>query len=333
MSDAPRVGVVGLGLIGGSLARALVDRGREVVAATRAPATRADAARLGIAVVDGPEEVAPAVDVVVVATPLPVLADTLAAVGGALGTSAASPTVTDVGSVKVPIAAAAGRSLPDPSVFVPGHPMAGTERAGWEAGSADLFVGARWALAVEHPVDLVRWAAVASVALEVGATVVPVDSGEHDAAVARISHLPYVLAAAGAALVEGEGAALARTLAAGSFADLTRVAGGNPDLGADMARANRAALAPEVSDLARRLAALGAALEAGDDEVLATAFALGRRGRDALGLAGAGGGTRTLRADRDQLLAVGRRGGWVTAVGPVTSTHVEVTVVEPGVGR
>ncbi|QYG92681.1 prephenate dehydrogenase/arogenate dehydrogenase family protein [Iamia sp. SCSIO 61187] len=330
--EVPSVGIVGLGLIGGSLARALRDAGGRVVATTRSTEAQEGARTLGVEVVDDVAAlVSSGVEVVVAATALAHLPTTILEIGAATaGRGPAAPTVTDVGSVKAPIAAV-GADLPDPSILVPGHPMAGTERSGWEAGSGTLFEGRTWALALDPPVDLGRWADVARVALAVGATIVPVSAAEHDRTVALVSHLPYALAAVGAGLVDDHAEpALARALAAGSFRDLTRVAGGHPTLGAEMASGNADALAPVLRTVGRRLVALAEALDAGDDEVVAALFAAGRRARehhDATARDRRTTGTATL--DREGLLGLGRIGGRISEIRRVGPDGVDATFSTP----
>jgi prephenate dehydrogenase len=121
--------------------------------------------------------------------------------------------------------------------YVGGHPMCGTERSGHEATDPDLFTGARWAVCLEPHTDLARWLRVAEVALAAGAEVVPVTAQEHDAAVAAISHVPHLLAAALAAAAADAGP-LALNLAAGSFRDATRVAGSDPGFVTAMVEGN-----------------------------------------------------------------------------------------------
>lgn len=327
MSDeVPTVGVVGLGLIGGSLARALLAQGGRVVATTRSAEARAGAQAAGVEVVDDVAALAGSgASVLVAATALAHLPTTVGELAAAAGPD--GPTVTDVGSVKAPIAALA----PGVPALVPGHPMAGTESSGWDAGTADLFEGRTWALVVDPPVDLGRWADVARMALAVGATVVPVSAEEHDAAVALVSHLPYALAAVGAGLVDEHPApALARALAAGSFRDLTRVAGGHPTLGREMASGNAAALSPVLRDVGRRLVALADGLDAGDAEVVAATFAAGRRARqhhDATAGDTRTSGTAVL--DREGLLGLGRIGGRISEIRRVGPDGIDATFSTP----
>jgi prephenate dehydrogenase len=210
----PPVSVVGLGQLGGSLAAALAGAGRAVSGWDVDPAARAAAEAHGVQVTQQ------LTGVVVLAVPLP-------AMGSALDGLRIDPgaTITDLGSVKVPVLAELGPALGDR--FVGGHPMCGTERSGHTAVDPDLFTGARWALCLEPDTDLRRWLRVAEIALAVGAEVVPVTAAEHDDAVAAISAVPHLLAAALAAAA-GQAGPLALSLAAGSFRDGTRVIASDP---------------------------------------------------------------------------------------------------------
>jgi prephenate dehydrogenase len=281
---APPVSVVGLGQLGGSLAAALAAAGRPVSGWDVDPAAREVAEASGVRV--GQE----LTGVVVLAVPLPVM-------GRALDGLRIDPgaTVTDLGSVKLPVLAELGAAFGDR--FVGGHPMCGTERSGPSAVDPGLFAGARWALCLEPGTDLRRWLRVAEIALAVGAEVVPVTAAEHDDAVAAISAVPHLLAAALAAAA-GQAGPLALSLAAGSFRDGTRVIGSDPDFVTAMVQGNAgptaAALARVLEQLARpwpELVAAGHAVRAG-----------GPAGR------------RPVRVpvERAALLALGRAGGAVT---------------------
>ncbi|MGY1697879.1 prephenate dehydrogenase/arogenate dehydrogenase family protein [Geodermatophilus sp. SYSU D00814] len=279
----PPVGVVGLGQLGGSLAAALVAAGREVRGWDVDPAAREAAAARGVRVT---RELA---GVVVLAVPLP---DTAAALDGLDVDPAA--TVTDVGSVKEPVLATVGAALG--GRFVGGHPMAGTERAGHAATDPALFRGARWALCLEPGTELPRWLRAAEVALDAGAEVVPVTVAEHDAAVAAVSHVPHLLAAALAAAA-GEAGPLALALAAGSFRDGTRVAGSDPAFVTAMVEGNAGPTAAALDRVLAQLRRPWPALVAAGHAVRAT-----------------DPGRRTVRVplDRAALLALGRAGGAVT---------------------
>jgi prephenate dehydrogenase len=172
--------------------------------------------------------------------------------------------------------------------------MCGTERSGHEATDPTLFAGARWALCLEPGTELPRWLRVAEIALAVGAEVVPVTAAEHDDAVAAISHVPHLLAAALAAAAADAGP-LAQTLAAGSFSDGTRVARSDPGFVTAMVTGNAG---PTAAALDR----VRAQLDRPWPELVAAGHA-----------ACAGSGRRTVRVplDRAALLALGRAGGAV----------------------
>ncbi|MGY1845452.1 prephenate dehydrogenase [Modestobacter sp. SYSU DS0875] len=280
----PPVSVVGLGQLGGSLAAALAAAGRAVSGWDVDPAARAVAEEHGVLVT---RELT---GVVVLAVPLPVL-------GTALDGLRIDPgaTVTDVGSVKVPVLAELGAALGDR--FVGGHPMCGSERSGPDAVDPELFRGARWALCLEPGTDLRRWLRVAELALAVGAEVVPVTAAEHDDAVAAISAVPHLLAAALAAAA-GEAGPLALSLAAGSFRDGTRVAGSDPAFVTALVTGNAGPAAAALDRVRAQLDRPVPELVAAGHAVRAAATAVRRPVRVPL--------------ERSALLALGRSGGAVT---------------------
>jgi prephenate dehydrogenase len=220
--------VLGLGLIGGSVLRAATAAGRTAWGATAstadAEAASADGFTVEATLHDALRRAGEQDALVVIAVPLPAVADVLRSVA----TTAPSCRLTDVVSVKQPVTSAV-RELAPSARYVGGHPMAGTAASGWQAGSAKLFSDAPWVVSTEDDVDREVWADVARLALDAGARVVPASAAEHDAAVARVSHLPHMLAAVLAA-VGADGGPLALALAAGSFTDGTRVAGSRPEL-------------------------------------------------------------------------------------------------------
>ena len=280
---APPIAVVGLGQLGGSLAAALVDAGRTVSGWDVDPAAREAAEVRGVTIT---RELA---GVVVLAVPLPAMSAALD--GLALD---ADSTVTDLGSVKGPVLDTVGAVHGER--FVGGHPMCGTERSGHTAVDPGLFAGARWALCIEPATDLRRWLRVAEIALGVGAEVVPTTAAEHDDAVAAISHVPHLLAAALAAAA-GDAGPLARALAAGSFRDGTRVAGSDPAFVTAMVEGNAV---PTAEALAR----VQAQLDRPWPELVAAGHAVATRPT----------GVRAVRVplERAALLAVGRAGGAIT---------------------
>jgi prephenate dehydrogenase len=244
--------VIGLGLIGGSLLRAADAAGWKVRGTTRSAASAAAAREAGFDVTPSISELlanAPDDALVVLAVPLPAVVDVLPV----LARHAPHCRLTDVVSVKQPVATAVDRLTPS-ARYVGGHPMAGRSASGWAAGSATLFAGAPWVVGSDEGADPVVWAQVAQLALDCGAHVVPVGAADHDAAVARISHLPHVLASVLASVGAG-GGPLALALGAGSFTDGTRVAASAPELVRAMCEGNREALLDALDDALGRLGA------------------------------------------------------------------------------
>jgi len=245
------IGIVGLGLIGGSLGLDLQAAGLEVRALVHRETTadRARQRRLA-SVVSTQASVLEDCALVVLALPLDRLLHPDPTLLRALPPAAV---LTDVGSVKQPVLerwqgllSQAGRSG-QVGLFVASHPMAGTALAGVEAGVAGLFQGRPWVATPDAGTAPRALALVGTLANAVGARWLTCGAADHDRAVAWISHLPVLV---GAALLQaaeqGSGAAglgdLARALASSGFADTTRVGGGNPELGTLMARCNREAL-------------------------------------------------------------------------------------------
>lgn len=294
------VAVVGLGLIGGSLARRLVEAGHAVSGWDPDDGARTAANTAGVAVGTGPGEAVAGADVVVLAVSLAALPAAVAAVAPLLPAAAV---LTDVASVKGPVYAAARRAGLA-GRFVGGHPMAGKEFAGHSAAESTLFDGAAWVLVIEADTDLAHWLRLARLLTGIGARIVPATATEHDAAVARISHLPH-LAAAALAVVAGRGGPLALTLAAGSFRDATRVARTPPDLPIAMCRGNADGVDAAVAEVVQLLG--GDAVDLlREGHAVRSAWPPSTADAPALDPADP--------ALRERLLAVGRRGGWLCAV-------------------
>ncbi|MDG3010388.1 prephenate dehydrogenase [Rhodococcus sp. D2-41] len=231
--------VLGLGLIGGSLLRAAAKAGRTAWGYNRSAATVAEASADGFDVsADLTATLARAQQagaLIVVAVPMPAVDQVLAAVAE----HAPGCPLTDVVSVKGPVVEAVARHGLA-ARYVGGHPMAGTADSGWPAGSADLFRDAVWVVCDGDPGNPPVRALVERLAHDCGARIVAAAPDEHDDAVARISHLPHLLAEALACVGADDGLAL--QLAAGSFRDGTRVAGTAPALVRAMCEANAESL-------------------------------------------------------------------------------------------
>src|SRR6516225_3999161 len=190
-----RVALIGIGLIGSSLARALRrdSPGTVIVACTRRRDTLAAVERLGIADVTTQDaaEAAAGADLVVIATPLSAYAEIGRQIGPVLQPGAV---VTDVGSVKEVVIRDLGPHLPSGVDFVPGHPVAGTEHSGPEAGFAELFRD-RWCILIPLPETASEaLSAVRRMWEQAGMRVVTMSAAHHDRVLAMTSHLPHLIA-------------------------------------------------------------------------------------------------------------------------------------------
>ena len=254
-SDRP-ICILGLGLIGGSVMRDLQKAGRTVFGWNRSASTVEAACASGFdvsgdltAVLQRAEQ---AQALLVLGVPMPALPPLVEAIGQ----HAPSCGITDVTSVKsevMELMKAHGLS----DRFVGGHPMAGTANSGWDATLEGLFDGAVWVVTHDCRPDKSDheafkkwtriWCDVVSMARATGAAVVPARAAKHDRAVARISHLPHVLAET-LALAGDRGGSLALTLAASSFRDGTRVAGTEPFLVRAMCENNAPSLVDALNE-------------------------------------------------------------------------------------
>jgi prephenate dehydrogenase len=261
-----RLALVGLGLLGGSVAKAARARGLvdEIVAVGRNPANLEPARRDGT--VDRvTTELGPGLsgaDFCVLATPVATLEALLPAVWSALPAEAI---VTDVGSTKARIVAAATRLAESrPLRFVGSHPMAGSERSGYGVARADLFEGA---LVVQTPTEHTDAAALAQVGdfwRALGARLVTLDPAAHDRAVAAVSHLPHLVAAALVDAVVRMDPAFFEVAARG-FKDTTRIAAGNAAMWREIFQDNRVALAEAVAAFRKSLDHLEGVINADGD--------------------------------------------------------------------
>jgi prephenate dehydrogenase len=269
VSEPPRVGVLGLGLIGGSLLKGLAAGGRAVCGADADPTVAGNARAAGFDVAAAPAALARSCEVVLVCVPP---ARTAAAVAELL---AADPdvVVADVASVKAPILREVAG---DVTRFVPAHPLAGSELTGWGASDVALLRNAVWAVCPPAPDAPLEPLCTLAAALDpLGPRLLACDVDAHDAALAHTSHVPHVVAQALARLAEAGGLPLSAALSGGAYRDMTRTARSDPVLWLDIVGANRAATAEGLRTLLADLDRLAAAVEAGDDATLAEAWRAG----------------------------------------------------------
>jgi prephenate dehydrogenase len=252
-SERPgRAAVIGTGLIGGSIALGLRERGWHVTGTDNDDTRLARALELGVLDATGFDDAA---DITFVATPVSAVAPAArrALAGGGV--------VTDVGSVKSGIVTAV-----DHVRFVGGHPMAGSEQEGVDGATAALFVGATWVLTPTLDTDADAYATVRSVISSLGADVIAVPPDRHDALVALVSHVPH-LAAATLMTLAAQGAeehATVLRLAAGGFRDMTRIAAGHPGIWPDICQENRDAIVAVLEQLIGSLTTMRDVVGRGD---------------------------------------------------------------------
>ncbi|MEM5382377.1 prephenate dehydrogenase/arogenate dehydrogenase family protein [Paraburkholderia phymatum] len=282
--------IFGVGLIGGSLARALRERtdvggARRVIGVGRSAASTQRALELGVidasaALADDAalRDALEGADLVLLAAPVAQTQPLLERIAPFLDPSTI---VTDAGSTKSDVVAAARAALGERiGQFVPGHPIAGRESSGVDAALPDLYVNRNvvlCALPENAPAPVER---VAAMWRSTGASVHAMSPAQHDRVFASVSHLPHVLSFA---LVEqilnSPDAALKFSFAAGGFRDFTRIAASSPEMWRDVCVANRAALLDELDGYTDVLARLRTAIEAGDGAALEAVFARSRSAR------------------------------------------------------
>jgi len=273
-----KVAVVGVGLIGGSFALALKAARAcgEVVGVGRGAANLKLALEQGVVDTIG-ADIGDA-DLVLVATPVAQYPRVLAALAPRLKASAI---VTDGGSTKRDVIAAARAALGAKiAQFVPAHPIAGAERSGASAASAELFRNKRVVLTPlpENPAAAVQ--AVEAAWQACGARVSRMEAAEHDAVLAAVSHLPHLLAYALVHEVAGRAdSAQLFGFAAGGFRDFTRIASSHPEMWRDICVANRDRLLDELDRYLAKLQAVRPLVENGDGAALEKLFAEARAAR------------------------------------------------------
>lgn len=269
--DAGRtLGVVGVGLIGGSVGLAARSAGWEVVGVDE-PGVLEKAVDLGA--IDRPstlKEVRGA-DLVVLAAPI---SKVTALIGELAPTDALT---TDVASAKHSIVRAAEEAN---LRFVGGHPMAGSQLAGVAHAKADLFKGARYFLTPTEGTDPDDYREVAGFVRELGAVPTAVDPEKHDLLMAALSHLPHLMAAA-LLKVASDISPEALSFAGPSFRDLTRVGASNPGLWSDILAENASALGQALGAFAGAMAQLGSEIQ--DRRAMENRFLRAREAYDALG--------------------------------------------------
>ncbi len=271
-----RLALIGMGLIGSSIARAARAQGaaRSIVATARSAATRRRIAELGLAdqVVETNAAAVEGADLVILCIPVGACGAVAADIKAQLAPGA---TVSDVGSVKGAVLRDMSPHIPEGVHFVPAHPVAGTEHSGPDSGFAELFVS-RWCILT--PPDGAAPAAVERLAQfwrRLGANVETMSAGHHDLVLGITSHLPHLIAYT----IVGTADELSQVtrsevlqFSAGGFRDFTRIAASDPTMWRDVFLANKDAVLEMLGRFQEDLAALTRAIRHGDGQTLFNQF-------------------------------------------------------------
>lgn len=268
--------MIGLGLIGGSLGHAMKRHGLagHISGHARSAATRARALEIGF--IDSAHETPAAAvedaDLVVICTPVGALPAVAAEIEPALGKGAI---VTDVGSVKVAVVRDVGPHIPDGVHFIPGHPIAGTEESGPDAGFAELFDG-RWCILTPVPgTDTGALDKLSAFWTACGSNVDIMEPRHHDLVLAIVSHLPHIIAyniVGTASDLETVTQSEVIKYSASGFRDFTRLAASDPTMWRDVCLNNREPILEMLARFSEDLTALQRAIRWGDGDVLFDLF-------------------------------------------------------------
>ena len=270
-----RVALIGLGLIASSISHAIRRTGQpvEIRGYARSAATRAEAARLGLAqIFETAGEAVEGADLVILCVPVGAMEGVAVEIAPHL---AAGATVTDVGSVKRAVIDAVAPHLPEGVHFIPGHPLAGTEHSGPGSGFATLFDN-RWCILTPLPgANCEAVAALSDFWAEIGARVDTMEPDHHDLVLAVTSHVPHLIAYTMVGVADHLRRVTEQEVinySAAGFRDFTRIAASDPTMWRDVFLNNREATLDILGRFTEELFALQRAIRLGDGEALHAYF-------------------------------------------------------------
>ena len=278
-----RLAIIGVGLIGGSLALSLKRKGavNQVVGYARSEEARQQALELGIidSSADSLAEAVKNADMVFVAVPMGAMADVFAGIAEHLNPEAI---ITDGGSAKAQVVDAARASLGDKfRQFVPGHPIAGTEKSGPAAAFAELYEDHRIVLTPLAETDAAATAKVKQMWKLTGADVYEMQVDHHDTVLAATSHLPHVLAFNLVGMLsERDDCDEVLRYAAGGFRDFSRIASGDAVMWRDICLGNREAILDLLEQYHQGMNRIEQAIRNGDGDYLIDVFSRAKKARD-----------------------------------------------------
>lgn len=285
-----RVALIGLGLIGSSLAHAMRRKtlAGEITGFARSGATRDKARELGLAdtIFPSAKEAVEGADLVILCSPVGTYAALAEEIAPALKPGAI---LTDVGSVKGAVVRDVGSHVPAGVHFIPGHPIAGTEQSGPESGFAELFIN-RWCILTPVPgSDPAAVERLAEFWRACGSNVETMTPEHHDLVLAITSHLPHLIAyniVSTAADLEEVTSSEVIKYSAGGFRDFTRIAASDPTMWRDVFLNNREAVLEMLGRFSEDLSALQRAIRWGDGDTLFNIFTRSRQIRRGIIAAG-----------------------------------------------
>lgn len=280
------IAIIGLGLIGGSIAKALYVQKSDfnVVAADEDTAALKKAEQMGIisAWSQKPSDIVKDADITVLCVPVCSIVPVCRQLSGNLKVGSV---VTDVGSVKGFLQKELAMVLPDSVTYIGAHPMAGSEKSGLDASDASLFAGRPFVLIKSQLENEQVLNEMIAFVKALRAYPVFMDAGEHDLTTAMVSHMPHVLSTALMLTAAGdEVTAKAKFLAAGCFRDMTRVSGADPRMWADISLSNSCAIIEQIEKIEELLTIAKHRIIQQDEKWLMEFFNKGKAGREHFGM-------------------------------------------------
>lgn len=288
MTEVKKLGIIGLGLMGGSLGLAVKRNGmaETVCGYARRKETRQGALERGAVdnAVETPQDAVKDADIAVFCVPVLAMPALLECCKPYFADSCI---VTDVGSTKAELVSQAAKLFEDiPAVFVGSHPMAGSEKSGLDAATSELYDGATVIVTTETPGLARESGAVDRIARfwqKLGGKVTVMSPEQHDEIIARTSHLPHLVAAALVNSVRREGGGDLREFCARGFGDTTRIAGASETIWHDIVKSNRVSVSRELAEFGKALDGLRRMVDTGDFEGVRGFLAQARRWRQEFG--------------------------------------------------
>ncbi|HAX17340.1 MAG TPA: hypothetical protein DCY00_01925 [Actinobacteria bacterium] len=275
MKNIKNISIIGLGLIGGSLAISLKNISRDIIIT----GFDRDPESVNIALyrkiidkaADNYKDAVSEADLVIIATPVRMIADIASEIKDHLK---ANTIVTDVGSAKLNIVEKINKIFPKGVIFIGGHPMAGSENDGVLSAKSDLFLNTYYILTPTDSTKSEALVTLHNLFTKIGAKVITVSPTEHDKIVSLISHLPHILSTNLVALVDSKQKTIKNLfkLCAGGFRDMTRIAASNPKMWVDVTLENKEEIINSIDDYIDFLNRFKESLITGNEEYIKTHY-------------------------------------------------------------